>query len=317
MSNEQSCFTFTTDSLGCVPDISAGRPVVVSSLPLSPIAPDSADDSVMVTMGSSRDESEVGVMVPPQGDVSSGLTAVSPLPSVEGLMQDLLWAPVAPRSPRRRRGQVINKPIVTLRALQTRSLGGGWLGKVRSWQSGHRTPSVHSVLDVHFGILPIGHRTTLCHRGSSGFPCITCGSSSGLRFHSRPAFSRWEQDGGWTLFVGSGYGGGRRVAAVRLSDANKFRRFGPVYALAAGDGIKINREEPRSQLFSGGGGGGGCPRPSGPPRFRSDGGDGAVAVLTGSRYGYIRLAASGLAELRWTYFHHIGLGLPHCMGFHL
>ena len=80
----------------------------MSSLPLSPIVPDSADDSVTATMGSSRDESifpsEVGVMVPPLGDVRSGptadeLRAVSPLPSVECLLQDLLWAPVAPRSP--------------------------------------------------------------------------------------------------------------------------------------------------------------------------------------------------------------------------
>ena len=43
-------------------------------------------------------------MVPPLGDVRSGptadeLRAVSPLPSIEGLLQDLLWAPVAPRSP--------------------------------------------------------------------------------------------------------------------------------------------------------------------------------------------------------------------------
>ena len=44
------------------------------------------------------------MIVPPLGDVRSGLTAdvlrvVSPLPSVEGLLQDLLWAPVAPRTP--------------------------------------------------------------------------------------------------------------------------------------------------------------------------------------------------------------------------
>ena len=46
------------------------------SLPLSPIAPDSADHSVTATMGSSRDESiipsEVVVIVPPVGDVCSG-----------------------------------------------------------------------------------------------------------------------------------------------------------------------------------------------------------------------------------------------------
>ena len=42
--------------------------------------------------------------MPPVGDVCSGpttdeLRVVSPLPSVEGLLQDLLWAPAAPRSP--------------------------------------------------------------------------------------------------------------------------------------------------------------------------------------------------------------------------
>ena len=99
MNDGQSLFTFTKDLPGGVPDIPVGRPVVVPSLPLSPIAPDSADDSVTATMGSSRDvsivPSEVGVMVPPLGDVRSGPTAdelwvVSPLPSVERLLQDLL-----------------------------------------------------------------------------------------------------------------------------------------------------------------------------------------------------------------------------------
>ena len=110
VNNGQSLFTFTKDPPGCVPDVSEGRPVVVPSLPLSPISPDSADDSVTVTatMGSCRDESifpsEVGVMVPPLGDVRLGLTAavlraVSPLPSIKGLIQEFLWAPVAPRSP--------------------------------------------------------------------------------------------------------------------------------------------------------------------------------------------------------------------------
>ena len=47
---------------------------------------------------------EVGVLVSPLVDVCSDLTAdvlrtVSPLPSVEGMLQDMLWTPVAPRSP--------------------------------------------------------------------------------------------------------------------------------------------------------------------------------------------------------------------------
>ena len=59
-------------------------------------------------MGSSREEtftpSEVVVIIPPVGDVhpvqtDTELLAVSPLPTDEGLLQDLLWAPVAPRPP--------------------------------------------------------------------------------------------------------------------------------------------------------------------------------------------------------------------------
>ena len=49
------------------------------SLPLSPIIPDSLDDSVTANMGSSREESntpsEVVVIVPPVGDVLPELTA--------------------------------------------------------------------------------------------------------------------------------------------------------------------------------------------------------------------------------------------------
>ena len=45
-------FTFTKDPPGGFPDTPGGLPVVVPSLPLSPIAPDGADDSVTVTMGS-------------------------------------------------------------------------------------------------------------------------------------------------------------------------------------------------------------------------------------------------------------------------
>ena len=48
-------------------------------------------------------------------------------------------------------------------------------------------------------------------------------------------------------FAGSGYGGGHPVAVRRLSDADEFGRVGPIYTLAAGDGIKTNRKEPRSQ----------------------------------------------------------------------
>ena len=59
------------------------------------------------TMGSSREESntpsEVVVVVPPVGDVLPGVTeaeilADSPLPTTEGLLADLLWAPITPQT---------------------------------------------------------------------------------------------------------------------------------------------------------------------------------------------------------------------------
>ena len=158
---------------GWVPDSPGGQPVVV---PLSPIAPDSADDSVTATMGSSRDESifpsEVGVIVPPVGDVRSGPTA-DELRAVSPLLQDLLWAPVAPRSP----------DIADRRAPCSAD-------QVPRWRLARlaRTLFVHLVLDVRFGIPPIGHQTTLRYRGSSVFPCIIRDSSNGLVFHIRLAF---------------------------------------------------------------------------------------------------------------------------------
>ena len=74
-----------------------------------PIVPDSSNNSVTAVMGSSREEtftrSEVVVIVPPVGDVrpvqmDAELLAGSPLPIAEGLLQDLLWASIAPRPPR-------------------------------------------------------------------------------------------------------------------------------------------------------------------------------------------------------------------------
>ena len=169
---------------------------MVTVLPLSPIAPDSADDSVTATMGSSREESifpsDVGVIVPPVGDVHSGptadeLRAVSPLPSVEGLLQDLLWAPVAPRSP----------DIADRRApCSADQVPRWWLAREGPFLA-ERSPDtiVHLVPDVRFRLPTIGHRTTLRRRGSSVFPCIIRGTSSGLVFHSRLSFLRWDLDG--------------------------------------------------------------------------------------------------------------------------
>ena len=89
------------------------------------------------------------MIVPPVGDVRSGpaddeLRADSQVPSADGLLEDLRWAPVAPRTRK--------YPIVALRALQTGFLGDGWLGKARFWPSGHRLLLVRLVPDVLFGI---------------------------------------------------------------------------------------------------------------------------------------------------------------------
>ena len=98
----QSLFTFTKDLPGWCPAHSGGLPVDVPSLPYS------SNDSVTAIMGSSREETftplEVVVIVPPVGDVrpaqtDAELLAESSLPTAEGLLQDLLWAPVAPRPP--------------------------------------------------------------------------------------------------------------------------------------------------------------------------------------------------------------------------
>ena len=218
MSKEQSRFTFTTYSMGCVPYVSAGRPVVVPSLPLSPIVPDIADDSVTAIMGSSRDESifpEVGVMVPPLVDVSLGLTVdvlrvVSPLPSVEGLLQDMLWPPVAPRSPDvadRRASCSANQvppwrlaregPFLAERSPDTRSFGAGCAFRNTTYRASDYTAS-----SGEFG-LPMHHTRFLEWLALPK-------SASLLEMVSRTVVGR--------SFTESGYGGGRPVAAGRLCD---------------------------------------------------------------------------------------------------
>ena len=98
--------TFTKELPGWFPGIAGGLPVDMPSPPLSSIVPDSSDDSVTAFMGWSREESitpsEVIVTGPSVGDVlpvptDAEIQANSPLPTAEGLLADLLWAPVAPR----------------------------------------------------------------------------------------------------------------------------------------------------------------------------------------------------------------------------
>ena len=70
-------------------------------------------------------------------------------------------------------------------------LGGGWLGRVRSWRSNLLSRSVHWGLDVPSGIRHTAVRTMTRLQGSSDFLCIIRSSSGGSGFRSRPAFWRW------------------------------------------------------------------------------------------------------------------------------
>ena len=93
---DPSLFNLTKELPGWFPWSSRVLPV---DLPLSPIVPDSLDDSVIANMGSSREKSNTRsevVVVPPVGDVE--VLADSPLPTNEGLLADLLLAPIATRS---------------------------------------------------------------------------------------------------------------------------------------------------------------------------------------------------------------------------
>ena len=87
--------------------------------------------------------------------------------------------------------------------------------------------------------------------------------------------------------------------------------------------VEVDGEVPRNSGFSGGGSGGGCSWASCPPRFRSDGGDGAVAVLVGSDTATLSvLDYAGLCSQSWTLLIYAllcldsSLRLPHCMGFY-
>ena len=84
---------------GGSPRKDAGLPVDPPSLPVSPIVLDSTDDSVAVQVGSSREEScvlsgIVGLGLPSTAAPDAALLADSPM---EFLIQDLQWAPAAPR----------------------------------------------------------------------------------------------------------------------------------------------------------------------------------------------------------------------------
>ena len=103
---------------------------------MSSIVLDSLDDSVAVQVGSSREElcvpSEiVGVGSPSTTVTDAALLADSPLPSAEFLLQDLQWAPAAPRPQ-----DVIGN-------------GDGRLGRAHFWLSGRLPCCVRLAPDAH------------------------------------------------------------------------------------------------------------------------------------------------------------------------
>ena len=103
---DSSLFTVDEELPGWSPWHSGGLLVDLPLLPLSPIVLDRSDDSVTAQVGSSREESstpsEALVDTSSVGDApvevtNAKLLADSPLPTAEGMLQDLLWAPVASR----------------------------------------------------------------------------------------------------------------------------------------------------------------------------------------------------------------------------
>ena len=101
-SDDPSLFTFMKELPGWFPWNSGGLPVDMPSLPLSPIVPDSLDDSVTANMGSPREESITPSEVVVIGDVLpeptyAAVLADSPLPTAVSLLEDLLWAPIDTR----------------------------------------------------------------------------------------------------------------------------------------------------------------------------------------------------------------------------
>ena len=106
MGGDSSLFTVDEELPGWSPCSSGGMLVDLPLLPLSPIVLDSSDDSVAAQVGSSREESSTpseavvaasSVEDAPAEVTDDDLLADSPLPTAEGLLQDLLWAPVASR----------------------------------------------------------------------------------------------------------------------------------------------------------------------------------------------------------------------------
>ena len=116
MGGDPSLFNFAKELPGWFPWSFGGLPVDLPSLPVSPIIPDSLDDSVTANMGSSREESntllEVVVVAPSVGDVILDVTDAaalvdSPLPTEGGQLADLPLDPIAtgPQGVTRRGGR--------------------------------------------------------------------------------------------------------------------------------------------------------------------------------------------------------------------
>ena len=160
MDNEQSCFPFDVD---CSPDVLVRQLSVESSLsPITPVCSDTLD-----SVGSP----EVGLLVSPLVDVCSDISADVSRPVCRRYLPS---------------GASSYKPPVVDDRRAT---------PVPRWRLAREGPersstSVHSGLDVPSEIRRTATQTTQRHRGSTGSPCITRGSSNGLGSPNRPVFSR-------------------------------------------------------------------------------------------------------------------------------
>ena len=81
--------------------------------------------------------------------------ADSPLPTTEGLLEDLLWAPAAPRP----QGVIIQG----IGALPESYLGGGWLGRAHFWPNDRLPYLVRLAPVALFEIQHIVHRIMFRH----------------------------------------------------------------------------------------------------------------------------------------------------------
>ena len=233
--------------------------VLVSHSDVEPPFLPIAQDQDSVSVGSP----DVGLLVSPLVDISTDsvsavIRPLSQLPNVDNLFaQDRLWAPIA-----------VPLPAIVARP---QYLGGGWLGRARSWRSDLLSRSVHWDLVALSGIRRTAVRTTTHLLGSLDCPCIIRGSLSGSGFRSPPAFWKWAPVGGWVichvmrrLLLPYNYNG-------MLVSCRQTLTFWTNIRWRCRDGVETNRVVSGGTAVSGGRSSCGCSRSSRTTCFRTSG----------------------------------------------